>query len=47
VIRVKTWQPWHWMAPGRILYAKRINEQYIRLKGCRLPFLDSLPPFPG
>ena len=31
---------------GRIVHACRIDEDYIRLKGCKLAFLDSLPPFP-
>lgn len=30
---------------GRIVYAKRIDEVYVRLTGCGTLFLDSLPPF--
>jgi hypothetical protein len=30
---------------GRIVYAKRIDEQFVRLRGCGPEFLDSLPPF--
>ena len=30
---------------GRVVYAKRIDAAYVRLKGCGVPFLDSLPPF--
>jgi hypothetical protein len=32
---------------GRIVYAKKIDESYVRLKGCGIAFLDSLPPFSG
>jgi hypothetical protein len=32
---------------ARIVYAKRIDESYVRLKGCGAPFLNSLPPFPS
>ncbi len=32
---------------GRIVYAKRIDLLYVRLRGCGVEFLDSLPPFPG
>jgi len=32
---------------SRIVYASRIDPDYIRLKGCKPDFLDSLPPFPG
>jgi hypothetical protein len=32
---------------ARIVYAKRIDDRYARLKGCGEPFLDSLPDFPG
>ena len=31
----------------RILRPKRIDAQYVRLKGCGGTFLDSMPPFPG
>lgn len=31
----------------RILRAKRIDAQYVRLKGCGTAFLDSMPPFAG
>jgi hypothetical protein len=31
----------------RIVRAKRIDAQYVRLKGCGTAFLDSMPPFPG
>lgn len=30
-----------------ILRARRIDAQYVRLKGCGTAFLDSLPPFAG
>lgn len=30
-----------------ILRARRIDAQYVRLKGCGAAFLDSLPPFAG
>ncbi len=32
---------------GRIVYAKRIDKSYVRLKGCGTAFLNSLPPFSG
>lgn len=32
---------------GRIVYATRIDEHYVCLKGCKPAFLDSLPQFPG
>ncbi len=32
---------------ARIVYPKRIDKSYVRLKGCGAPFLDSLPEFPG
>lgn len=32
---------------ARIVYAKRIDPSYVRLKGCGVAFLDSLPPFSG
>jgi hypothetical protein len=32
---------------GRVVYAKRIDRAYVRLKGCGVPFLESLPPFEG
>jgi hypothetical protein len=32
---------------GRIVHAKRIDASYVRLKGCGIAFLDSLPPFSG
>jgi hypothetical protein len=35
------------MVFARIVYAKRIDKTYVRLKGCEAPFLNSLPPFPG
>jgi hypothetical protein len=31
----------------RILRPKRIDAQYVRLKGCGPAFLDSMPPFAG
>ena len=31
---------------GRIVYAQKIDEEYIWLKGCGAEFLDSLPPLP-
>jgi len=32
---------------GRIIYAKKIDKTYVRLKGCGVAFLDSLPQFTG
>jgi hypothetical protein len=32
---------------SRIVYAKRIDKSYVRLKGCGAAFLRSLPPFRG
>jgi len=32
---------------GRIVYAKKIDKTYVRLKGCGVDFLDSLPQFTG
>jgi hypothetical protein len=32
---------------ARIVYAKRIDKSYVRLRGCGSVFLDSLPPFSG
>jgi len=32
---------------ARIVYAKKIDTSYVRLKGCGSAFLDSLPPFSG
>lgn len=32
---------------SRIVRAKRIDAQYVRLKGCGPAFLDSMPPFAG
>jgi hypothetical protein len=32
---------------ARVLRPKRIDAQYVRLKGCGVAFLDSMPPFPG
>jgi hypothetical protein len=32
---------------ARIVYAKKIDKSYVRLKGCGTVFLDSLPPFSG
>ncbi len=29
----------------RVVYPKRIDDSYVRLKGCGAQFLDSLPPF--
>ncbi|HUI58580.1 MAG TPA: hypothetical protein VLX90_00065 [Steroidobacteraceae bacterium] len=31
----------------RVVYAKRIDQDYVRLRGCGAQFLDSLPEFPG
>ncbi len=31
----------------RIVRPKRIDAQYVRLKGCSPAFLESMPPFPG
>src|SRR5262245_24668688 len=33
-------------AMGRIVHAARIDDQYVRLKGCGEPFLATLPEFP-
>jgi hypothetical protein len=35
------------MNAARILRPKRIDDQYVRLKGCGVAFLDSIPPFAG
>ena len=35
------------MIYARVVYAKRIDASYVRLKGCGQAFLESLPPFPG
>ncbi len=32
---------------ARIVYAKRIDNSYVRLKGCGIAFLNSLPSFSG
>ena len=32
---------------GRVVYAKKIDKTYVRLKGCGVAFLDSLPQFTG
>jgi hypothetical protein len=32
---------------ARIVHAKKIDKSYVRLKGCGIAFLDSLPPFSG
>ncbi|HEX5047868.1 MAG TPA: hypothetical protein VFX89_12185 [Gammaproteobacteria bacterium] len=32
---------------ARIVYASRIDADYVYLKGCKPIFLDSLPQFPG
>ena len=32
---------------GRLVYATRIDDNYVYLKGCKPAFLDSLPQFPG
>jgi len=34
------------MILSRIVYPKRIDKEYVRLKGCGAEFLDSLPHFP-
>ena len=34
------------MVRGRVVWAKRIDKSYVRLKGCAPPFLDTLPRFP-
>jgi hypothetical protein len=31
---------------GRIVHAARIDNEYVRLKGCGKPFLETLPDFP-
>ena len=31
---------------GRVVYAQKIDEKYVWLKGCGAEFLDSLPPLP-
>lgn len=33
------------MFMSRIVYAKRIDDKYVQLKGCGAPFLDDLPEF--
>ena len=35
------------MIYARVVYAKRIDGSYVRLKGCGIAFLDSLPRFSG
>ncbi|MBL8268746.1 hypothetical protein [Steroidobacter sp.] len=30
---------------SRVVYAKRIDDKYVQLKGCGAPFLDALPEF--
>jgi len=35
------------MTMARIVYAVRIDKDYVRLKGCGEPFLETLPDFPG
>ena len=32
---------------ARIVHAQKIDNSYVRLRGCGTPFLDSLPPFRG
>jgi hypothetical protein len=32
---------------ARVVYAKKIDKTYVRLKGCGAAFLDSLPQFTG
>ena len=32
---------------GRVVFAKRIDDDYVRLKGCGTAFLNTLPEFPG
>jgi len=32
---------------ARTVYANKIDKSYVRLKGCGIAFLDSLPPFSG
>ena len=32
------------IARGQILRAKKIDKEFVRLKGAKLPFLESLPP---
>ena len=34
------------IAMGRIVHAARIDSEYVRLKGCGKPFLETLPDFP-
>jgi hypothetical protein len=34
------------MAMGRVVYAARIDKDYVRVKGCGEPFLETLPEFP-
>jgi hypothetical protein len=34
------------MAMGRIVYPVRIDKNYVRLRGCSEPFLETLPEFP-
>ena len=35
------------MVRGRVVIPTRIDKDYVRLKGCGEPYLESLPPFPG
>jgi hypothetical protein len=35
------------MLTGRIVVPTRIDDRYVRLKGCGEAYLDTLPPFPG
>ena len=35
------------MIAGRVLTATRIDDRYVRLKGCGEAYLDTLPEFPG
>ncbi|HEX7236043.1 MAG TPA: hypothetical protein VF405_03705 [Gammaproteobacteria bacterium] len=34
------------MAMGRVVYPVRIDNDYVRVKGCGEPFLETLPEFP-
>jgi hypothetical protein len=35
------------MIAGRVVVPTRIDDRYVRLKGCGEAYLDTLPPFPG
>jgi hypothetical protein len=35
------------MRLARVVYAQKIDKEFVRLKGCAPEFLDTLPQFPG